>query len=67
MTDIHAKKPTKLGYYLIRLKPGSALHQIYRRLFITARFVRSFDGSHTYFDLPRPATGVAAWKFITEN
>lgn len=70
MKDIRKYKPSKLGYYHVRLSKGSALHEIYGKRKITARYVerdRKCGGTHRFFDLPKPSTGVEAWKFVSER
>ena len=69
MTNIEKQRPTKLGYYRVRLKTGCELHKLYGTRTITARYIERTqkNGTHQFFDLPRPGRGVEAWELICEN
>ena len=62
MTNITEAKPTYLGFYRVRLKEGSPLHQLIGMHVITAWYVER-DGRR-FFDLPRPSVGVEAFSLV---
>lgn len=69
MHDIQHSKPPSLGYYKVQLRPGSPLYKLYGMDVITARYIErdANNGTHRFFDLPRPNEGVDGWELVAAN